>query len=290
MLHRTQRGAFTLIELLVVIAIIAILAAILFPVFAQAREKARQTSCLSNTKQLATAVAMFTQDHNEMLPKAYFNDVIDGPSGYTWDTGWETVLYPYVKSKDVFSCPSAPKGTRGINANYDPKGGSIPDSYRFNMSNQPNGPWDATALPSYDRPAEAILIAEGTSGVNNSRYNQLSTFEPGIEAYVCIDFTNNVAYDRHAGSGVAGRSASTWALPTAENPAHGDRNRGMSNYVFVDGHAKAMNWASTWRRIGDNTKTGDGKTVMPTMWRQNFSGTDSSYSDRCAYTDDQTTR
>jgi prepilin-type N-terminal cleavage/methylation domain-containing protein len=74
-----QSNAFTLIELLVVIAIIAILAAILFPVFARARDKARQVSCLSNCKQLAQAVSMWTQDHDEFLPKATFNDYVNTP-------------------------------------------------------------------------------------------------------------------------------------------------------------------------------------------------------------------
>lgn len=76
-----MRKGFTLIELLVVIAIIAILAAILFPVFAKAREKARQTSCLSNCKQLGLGLYMYTQDYDEMLP---FNFVSDGYPNYTW--------------------------------------------------------------------------------------------------------------------------------------------------------------------------------------------------------------
>ena len=75
--RRTPSG-FTLIELLVVIAIIAILAAILFPVFQKVRENARRTACLSNTKQMALAVAMWEQDHDEFLPKAYFNDQYNG--------------------------------------------------------------------------------------------------------------------------------------------------------------------------------------------------------------------
>src|SRR5262245_31805620 len=107
-LSKSARRAFTLIELLVVIAIIAILAAILFPVFAQAREKARQTSCLSNMKQLATAVAMFTQDYDEHLPKAFFNDVVNGPTGFHPETPWESVLYSYIKNEGIFHCPSDP--------------------------------------------------------------------------------------------------------------------------------------------------------------------------------------
>src|ERR1700733_12377722 len=87
--------AFTLIELLVVIAIIAILAAILFPVFAQAREKARQTSCLSNEKQLALAAVQYTQDYDEMWPIA--------STGGQY--GWAGKLYAYVKSVQVFQCP-----------------------------------------------------------------------------------------------------------------------------------------------------------------------------------------
>jgi len=93
------RRGFTLIELLVVIAIIAILAAILFPVFARAREKARQTSCLSNVKQIGTATLMYIQDYDEKYP--------GHNSGPTPDLDWPISLVPYVKNAQLFMCPSA---------------------------------------------------------------------------------------------------------------------------------------------------------------------------------------
>ncbi len=93
-----MKRAFTLIELLVVIAIIAILAAILFPVFAQAREKARQTACLSNLKQLGLAYAQYTQDYDETVPC--------GTNKWGGGNGWANQVYPYVKSTAAFLCPS----------------------------------------------------------------------------------------------------------------------------------------------------------------------------------------
>lgn len=109
--------AFTLIELLVVIAIIAILAAILFPVFAQAREKARTASCLSNIKQIGHAVGMYVQDHDDTYPTGYCPK---GPGGdITWcfpfddptqQPNWFMQLQPYVKNDALFDCPSAPPG------------------------------------------------------------------------------------------------------------------------------------------------------------------------------------
>jgi prepilin-type N-terminal cleavage/methylation domain-containing protein len=97
-----SKRAFTLIELLVVIAIIAILAAILFPVFAKAREKARQTQCVSNTKQVGTAIAMYVQDYDETMPWNYHYSM--DASQLWW---WQDDCRPYIKNENVYSCPSA---------------------------------------------------------------------------------------------------------------------------------------------------------------------------------------
>ncbi|MBM3495582.1 MAG: prepilin-type N-terminal cleavage/methylation domain-containing protein, partial [Armatimonadetes bacterium] len=121
---QSKTRGFTLIELLVVIAIIAILAAILFPVFAQAREKARQISCISNTKQNALGVLMYTQDHDGHYPMVDFNlsqgigDVYsdwyrgaaepgsDAMLNYVRTYGLATQLYPYMKNRELWRCPS----------------------------------------------------------------------------------------------------------------------------------------------------------------------------------------
>ena len=100
MFLRSRRSAFTLIELLVVIAIIAILAAILFPVFAQAREKARATSCLSNLKQIGTGMMMYTQDYDENLCPPFVGQT--GANAMTWDRN----VQPYIKNTQIITCPS----------------------------------------------------------------------------------------------------------------------------------------------------------------------------------------
>ena len=120
--QRGSRKAFTLIELLVVIAIIAIIAAILFPAFAQAREKARQVSCMSNLRQVGTAFAMYVQDYDERLPDR--RDLkLSLPGGWKPWTSWPTsdpragwaaiVLNPYIKNTGIWACPSVAGSSMG---------------------------------------------------------------------------------------------------------------------------------------------------------------------------------
>src|SRR2546428_259197 len=106
--YRFRRSGFTLIELLVVIALIAILAAILYPVFAQVREKARQTSCLSNLKQLGSSMLLYVQDYDETYPiGAYFGNENGAPCLASLDV----ILWSYNKDSRIWQCPSNPEGT-----------------------------------------------------------------------------------------------------------------------------------------------------------------------------------
>jgi len=153
-----RTAGFTLIELLVVIAIIAILAAILFPVFAKAREKARQASCLSNNKQIALALLMYVQDYDEMLPaRAYGLYPHDFASGATMS--WVSIVYPYVKNAQLFMCPSY---TARYTA-YTWQGAtriSIPGNIGYNFCAL-GGSTNATyAMALIQRPAEVPMTAD----------------------------------------------------------------------------------------------------------------------------------
>src|SRR5436309_1153908 len=107
----SRRATFTLIELLVVIAAIAVLAGLLFPVFAQARDKARMSACSSNLRQIGAALTMYSQDYDETFPCLYFHG-FSGRSTKDFHgnriVAWRNAITPYLKSIDVFGCPSNP--------------------------------------------------------------------------------------------------------------------------------------------------------------------------------------
>jgi len=152
-----MRRGFTLIELLVVIAIIAILAAILFPVFARAREKARQSSCLSNIKQQGLAVLMYAQDYDETLPRHCYQP---RPAIAFGDWPWSYAVQPYTKNEQVFMCPS----------NSDWRNRSkFCGGYGYNLSTTPSGGTVGCTnrrMAAITAPAGLIMITETGDGAN----------------------------------------------------------------------------------------------------------------------------
>ncbi|MCE5238097.1 DUF1559 domain-containing protein [bacterium] len=145
-----MRRGFTLIELLVVIAIIAILAAILFPVFAKAREKARQSSCLSNSKQIGLAMLQYAQDYDEILPRV---NIHPNATDYY---GWISLVQPYAKNAQMFTCPSRP----------DLKWNQVVTTYSgfgYGYFGPNGGGVAGLALGAISAPASCVMLADSPS-------------------------------------------------------------------------------------------------------------------------------
>jgi len=163
-MSKRVRG-FTLIELLVVIAIIAILAAILFPVFARARENARKSNCQSNLKQIGTGIAMYVQDYDQMYPRAHFGCTSESPLAMAYT--WVDVVQPYIKNTGVFVCPSrsdwicvAP-GTLPVTTNR----GGYAANYCYRGQTADRGPISyGVAEADIKVPADTILASDRSTG------------------------------------------------------------------------------------------------------------------------------
>jgi prepilin-type N-terminal cleavage/methylation domain-containing protein/prepilin-type processing-associated H-X9-DG protein len=238
------RRGFTLIELLVVIAIIAILAAILMPVFAQAREKARQTSCTSNLKQIGTAWLTYVQDYDERPPNWDWRHASSCPAGagsarrccppglnpschdYAID-----LLRPYIKNDQVFLCPSDSRpptigGAVGGRSNSigRPNDGGLPFSYGWNWNTTE---WEGT-ISKIDKPAEKYLAYEAASQWTPGEHNNATRFTFGENG-------TTIKY-RHTSNTAWGEVSP----PIAGNPFFRGYHSGRINMLYADGHVKSL--------------------------------------------------
>lgn len=220
-MRRNQNG-FTLIELLVVIAIIAILAAILFPVFAQARAKARAISCLSNVKQIGLGFAMYVQDYDEQTPSG---------RGGGWE--WWTELMPYFKNIDFLYCPDRNDGGRYTQGSGTNGRSSGPFQLRKYIGYGYNwGPigWRGGGLLQRQQP-DPVAASLGINQTHIPGVSLASITEPAGT------FAFGDTYDTPRMTIGIGFACDTWNGTATSQLRH---SSGMMNYAFVDGHAKAI--------------------------------------------------
>ena len=227
-----MRRGFTLIELLVVIAIIAILAAILFPVFAKAREKARQASCLSNVKQISLGILQYAQDYDEGFPGLYMGNATNGYYGIISE------LDPYIKNSQVHNCPSSDAASIPTSSL-----GSRSYCYPSNLFPSLNaGPKMGTIL----RPAEIVMMCDGLPDGNlagclwipsRGESGPFKCDPDGSNCQICGGKHNSMF--SHTGSPTTGFNVL-------------ERHNGVANVGFCDGHAKAMKHLTLYNNRSDS--------------------------------------
>jgi prepilin-type N-terminal cleavage/methylation domain-containing protein/prepilin-type processing-associated H-X9-DG protein len=230
-----RKSAFTLIELLVVIAIIAILAAILFPVFAQAREKARQTSCLSNIKQIGLGLLMYAQDYDEQFPKADYTLPVGTPSPLNPAATatfarrinhykWQAWTLPYIKNTQIFFCPSRTRDEVAWSGNGEIKGNGY--ALNLSLSGRPltvapfeNPGFLGGGMPGIDTPAETYLIQELRNQISFSYVGADGTLYPAARQDSWFNYLT------------------PGGIVNKQNAPHNDG----FNFCYADGHAKYLN-------------------------------------------------
>ena len=234
--RRPAHEGFTLIELLVVIAIIAILAAILFPVFAQAREKARQIACLSNTKQLALGVMQYAQDYDETLPVRGDNAANRGR--------WQWQIFPYVKNEQVFTCPNLSSSPWRATVNAQGLGTNDRGGYGWNNALAQNAPPGSAStvtavasgysLAAIVKPAETIIIGDtGFAGTSSAAAGwTMYAADPRKPVAGTVSQPGLYPQFRHHTERTQPATGG-FALPT----------NGRANFCFLDGHAKSLSTA-----------------------------------------------
>jgi len=244
--HRPDRG-FTLVELLVVIAIIAVLAAILFPVFSQAYEKGRQTSCLSNERQIGLAVIMYASDFDEQFPQGL--EVIDNQPVWAAE-GWAGQCRPYIENVALFTCPSDLQPAMGAH-NF-----TVSYSYNYNMIAEPTQSYvervthsPGVAQSALNAPTRSVLLFEVSgvwANIADPREGSDPGGEPGRNYSASGNGLDNRLYaqrrfatltqNQYATGYLGGRLPPDTALTQFE--ASTGRHAGGSNFLLCDGHAR----------------------------------------------------
>ena len=240
-----KRAAFTLIELLVVIAIIAILAAILFPVFAKAREKARQTVCLSGEKQIGLGLIQYVQDYDEVMPVTSF------ANGATYGK-WMDAVYPYVKSTNVFDCPDAlPRALEFVPCDFKGANGTCSNrsGYRLGTFGANNayfyGKTYTGGIPTHNPMGQtiaAIISPAGTIMAGEIEYG-FSNYSNGAAGWD-YDVNNPTFNPNSTPPSLQNKTVTSMCSAAGSTCIVALEHTGGSNVLWCDGHAKWMDGAS----------------------------------------------
>ena len=229
--HR-DRG-FTLIELLVVIAIIAILAAILFPVFARVREKARQISCASNLRQLGLGMMQYTQDYDETYPGFNAGNTFQNNP---WNSGpnWESAIYPYEKSVGVYECPDAPDKLNSYAYNWSMAWNEVPGAQTHKYG---------TAIASLSSPSDTVMLFEWYGDGNppsagGAPWPAAPYNDPSSSLYAGV--VGNNGWQIGLGCVAPYQVGLSWHDPNSQNNSPFNE----ANYVAADGHVKYLRVSS----------------------------------------------